>query len=370
MYKISSVKFDLSHDGQLNVDIATKQMQDLIKRVSKWAKYRLLTQRDKNTLLKAGFARDLVDNLVYITERGEGDLTSAVSDWLNVGFSEGAFDPSIYASNEITSTMSQASKGRCYYCESQIQPNSGMVAHYRPPTGYQDGNALKRNAYYFLAYNTDNLVYSCKACSSDSKANQFPTIDNKHSPAVLVTHETPILVNPRTEDPRQFIRFNVVSGKAYGFDSILRFYQTSKAMTPNQVEQLLYRDPSAIPEQTDITEQVISKPEVDIQYRQWRQSLHECDANYLSRGQRSIEILNLNRPSLVRSRLAHLRGLRAMYMQIFSASDSPERQAIIQNLKHWKNGNFDDATLAQFHSITVDALNTWDAETAKMRGAQ
>lgn len=275
-------------------------------------------------------------------------------DHLSVGFAQAAFDPSLYAGKKILQQLQQASKGCCYWCESLIEhdcsQSSQAVSHYRPPEGVLENGILRRNTYYSLAYDTSNLLYSCTKCSEQYKGLQFPLLDQKRMPQASQSQESPALVNPYTDSPRDFIRFNPINGQAFAFDRVQAFYlQTGKGgdgerLSVHQIEELLWSDPRNIPLQKDHNGNAISLTDIDKAYQNWMKTLTEHESAGLSRGLQSINILGLNRPSLIRARVAHLQAVRGLYLEHPNVTES---------------ANIDELSVCQYSSLTTDALHTW-----------
>ncbi|MCE7990953.1 MAG: hypothetical protein HEP71_03200 [Roseivirga sp.] len=111
--------------------------------------------------------------------------------------------------------------GKCAYCENkELKPE---VEHYRPKkrvTGKPD-----HPGYYWLCYEWTNLLPSCRYCNTEGgKGNHFPVAGThvKATPKVnnrldeaeckidsqTLLDEKPYLLNPETDDPTRFIRFN------------------------------------------------------------------------------------------------------------------------------------------------------------------
>jgi uncharacterized protein (TIGR02646 family) len=115
---------------------------------------------------------------------------------------------------------------KCAYCEVKMTGDYGAVEHYRPKTGWKENDAdqLHRPGYYWLAYEWTNLLCSCDKCNSAArKGNLFPLRDpaTRDIPCKDISREVPLIINPTTEDPGQYLRFNeymavpaVVDGKA------------------------------------------------------------------------------------------------------------------------------------------------------------
>jgi uncharacterized protein (TIGR02646 family) len=98
---------------------------------------------------------------------------------------------------------------KCCYCEKPIA--NGSLDHYRPKKGWQQnqGDALNRPGYYWLAYRWSNLLLSCSECNDQSqKGNLFP-IDNIRAinQSSNLNDEQAILINPYYENPNTYISF-------------------------------------------------------------------------------------------------------------------------------------------------------------------
>lgn len=363
MMPIKAPKIQLSPDQQVKQKAAVKQMQDLLKELSQWVKYRLLTYKDRQQLLRKGYARDLVDNLVYLTQRDASKGVTQKNDSLVTGFTEAAFDPSLYASHEVTSALHTANCGCCSWCEKLIESSDAIVSHYRPPYGYSQFHSLHRSHYYSLAYEHSNLFYSCFDCAEKYKGSQFPVIGCERVPQVPVEQERAIIINPYLDDPRQYIRFNPMNGAAYPYDQVLQFYQDEQGKGASTVDAMLWGDPGNIPLQKDCNGQAISSSMVDGAFCKWlhQQTGHVSD--HLSRGRKTIDTLGLNRPSLLRARNNHLRQLRALYLAQFSTEGETEIPGITELVKSLGVLSDDNgAKVPEFVSLTLDAINTWLAE--------
>jgi len=351
----------LKPDEQVKVDAAIKQMKDLLEQVSKWVKYRLLTPQDRHSLIDNGFASDLVDNLVYLTQRYPVDNFQTKNDQLVTGFTEAAFDPSVYACESISSALKETTVGRCAWCESFIEHSGGVVSHYRPSYGYAKEGTLYRNAYYDLAYNQDNLLYTCKVCAEDNKADKFPVVKGEHLPLVTLQEEKPVLINPYVDDPRQYIRFNPLNGNAYPYDQVLRFYNdVHKIVEASEVDAHIWHDPANIPQQQDVNEKDISLATINDEFAKWKQAQTLNDIG--NRGQQTIDILGLNRPSLVRSRINHLRHIRSLFLAQSSsnAAASSETSSAAELIKTFGAITPEnDMLVPQYISLTIDAISTW-----------
>ncbi|MBK7443102.1 MAG: hypothetical protein IPI65_16790 [Bacteroidetes bacterium] len=125
------------------------------------------------------------------------------------------FDNKIYGDETVKTRLVADQHDKCCFCESKFSDNSfGDVEHYRPKGAYKKVGANANNypGYYWLAYNWNNLMYSCEKCNRKHKKNDFPLYDETtrkpfHNHANDLSHEDTLLINPNTEDPSNFFTF-------------------------------------------------------------------------------------------------------------------------------------------------------------------
>lgn len=253
-----------------------------------------------------------------------------------VGFQSDAFDSSLYASQAIKQQLLEEQRGCCAYCEAYIVATQyGDVEHFRPKAGFnQIHNSAPpshREGYFWLAYTWENLYYACVICNEHHKKNRFPTVGGIHLTFDdSVTEETTALIDPGVEEPRNFIRFNPMTGEAYAFDSF-------HAHFGGDAEEMAWNTPVDLESLSRDASQKIPN----------------------SRGNATIAILGLNRQTLVRQRLEHLRLLRALFdAGNFSEIDDDSAQAATNP----ENSEF----VTEFRSVSLDALQTWHAEKSNV----
>ncbi len=97
---------------------------------------------------------------------------------------------------------------KCGYCESPIGPTSyGDIGLFRPFSLYGIEAELDWN----------NYVYSCTVCNRN-KGSTFPLADERLQskiPYELALHQTPLLLNPRVDEPAEHFAYNM-DGKMIG----------------------------------------------------------------------------------------------------------------------------------------------------------
>lgn len=143
------------------------------------------------------------------------------------------FDNNVYGHGTVKAQLKIDQHDKCCFCEAKFSDNSfGDVEHFRPKGAYKrNGNrSLTYPGYYWLAYDWNNLMYSCEVCNRSFKKNQFPlrnetTRKPNHTHANLLTNEDRLLINPNEEDPSTFITFKEevpvpVNGSLKGSTSI------------------------------------------------------------------------------------------------------------------------------------------------------
>lgn len=341
----------LSENESLKMNAASKQIRDLISRLSEGVKYRVLTKEDRKTLIGEGYAPDLINNIIYLTQRvaKKGLGTSEYCDSLSVGFTYAAFDPSIYASSTIKNNLITLSRGRCCFCETDLQAGrSGVVLHFRPSSVIIRDGLVACSEYYSLAYQQSNLIYTCHACGEVCKSSRFPVTDSRF-PNTSLDKENYLLINPYFEDPRTFIRFNPLNAEVFAFDQVVDFFGDEFDFNSGEVEKKLWEKPTMIPNQKDSDGHCISDPENDKRFAKWLSK--RCHSNY--RGQETINVLCLNRAELVISRWRHLVSSYDSfknYCSTLSPTDNVDMNSFL-NLPQIQSG---------YSSMLVDATNCWD----------
>jgi uncharacterized protein (TIGR02646 family) len=145
-------------------------------------------------------------------------------------FSAEDFKSNIYGHADVKTALIDSHHRKCCYCEAAFTHAAhGDVEHFRPKAGWvQDSEPLNKPGYYWLAYDWDNLLFSCQICNQTYKRNHFPLLDattraNSHQQAIA--GEQPLLIHPANENPEEFISFReeipvAVNGNARGEGTI------------------------------------------------------------------------------------------------------------------------------------------------------
>lgn len=121
------------------------------------------------------------------------------------------FKNNIYAHESVKSTLKEIQNSKCCYCERHIKERS-TVEHFRPKTSFRNHKAEERQypGYYWLAYEWKNLYLACETCNS--KKNDFFPLFNPDERAINhksdIHKEKPILIDPGNDDIEKYITFN------------------------------------------------------------------------------------------------------------------------------------------------------------------
>lgn len=339
MIAISPPSIVYSDDDIAKQNAAKKQMSDLLQRVSNGEIHRTLTAADRTLLENEGFAPDLVNNLVYKTQRFAGGTLSEHTDKLVTGYTDAAIDPSIYASPENTHTLEVNNQGNCAFCDSHLSAtDSGEVFHFRPAAILQQGNVITRSPYNGLAYDINNLHFACKGCCEHHKQSRFP-VSGERYPAIPIADEKPMLLNPYSDQPADFICYSPLTGEAYPLDLLQDFFVDFKGMTKNDVKSYLLANPQALPEfPNEAHTSVEAETETQKAFINW---LSKVDpAQY--RGYQTIQLFGLNRESLLYRRFA---ALARQYIDFTAGKTAQEAM--------------------EYRATCSDALNTWQEDAKK-----
>lgn len=109
---------------------------------------------------------------------------------------------------ELKKYLHEAFHGKCGYCEIKIElPDLGRVDRYRPNNGVRDQNEYYEDLYWWLTFEWDNLVYSCKECNQ-FKGNYFPIKGRRalnENDDYVSEHR--MLLNPYLDEPENHLRY-------------------------------------------------------------------------------------------------------------------------------------------------------------------
>ncbi|AEE49400.1 hypothetical protein [Haliscomenobacter hydrossis] len=132
------------------------------------------------------------------------------------------FDSAIYGHASVKEALISVQNKKCCFCESFVRHIAhGDVEHFRPKGGYQiDPDAsLITPGYYWLAYDFENLYFSCQICNQKYKRNFFPLTDDSkriksHHHFTNLHLEEPLIIDPANDNPEDHIYFDQEIPKA------------------------------------------------------------------------------------------------------------------------------------------------------------
>lgn len=184
---------------------------------------------------------------------------------------------------QVKRALSQLFGNKCAYCESSLGTQDLHTEHYRPKAEVTLTKNPDKSGYWWLAADWDNLLPACIHCNrspgidhasgkhhKSGKGNHFPLLPG--SPRATIAGqeatELPALLNPRFDEPANFLTFKTLRGE-------------SAVCTADHAKS---------------------------------------SAASSQRADDTIDILGLNRPGLVNRRNAHLRKLRSAIKAFLDAA--------------------------------------------------
>lgn len=120
----------------------------------------------------------------------------------------------IYGDESVKTQLIDEQAGKCCFCEADFTANGyGDVEHFRPKAGYQitPSGRLNRPGYYWLAYDWQNLFFSCQICNQQYKKNYLPLDDEtRRARNHTLDHlaETLAILHPAADNPADHLTFN------------------------------------------------------------------------------------------------------------------------------------------------------------------
>jgi len=124
------------------------------------------------------------------------------------------FDSSLYAHHKIKNKLKELQHDKCCFCEAKLTHTShGDVEHFRPKKAYKQNDKDKYlyPGYFWLAYNWENLFFSCQLCNQRHKGNLFPLFDKTSRMLNYngkISSEKYIFIHPSLDNPEEHITFN------------------------------------------------------------------------------------------------------------------------------------------------------------------
>lgn len=129
----------------------------------------------------------------------------------NAGRRKFSIDNSIYGHSTVKEALITLQHDKCCFCERKVSAGEpGHIEHYRPKGGYKKDNLSKlvKPGYFWLAYDFDNLFFSCNRCNSSYKKNYFPLADESKrvtNPTGVISSEDPLIICPSIDATNDLI---------------------------------------------------------------------------------------------------------------------------------------------------------------------
>ncbi len=137
-------------------------------------------------------------------------LNNMVANNQPIGYKH--FKKDLYGALDVRHQLLTDQHEKCAYCETTLlDKGGGEVEHFRPKTKYRatrQRGASHAPAYYWLAYDWNNMLCSCHECNR-IKSTLFPLVQeaNRDIQHQNIGQEQPILVNPCQLDPANIMEY-------------------------------------------------------------------------------------------------------------------------------------------------------------------
>jgi uncharacterized protein (TIGR02646 family) len=117
--------------------------------------------------------------------------------------------PPLWLHKDVRDPLWKLHNGKCAYCERtrEIKRESD-VEHYRPKAAIMGQSGI---GYWWLAYNWCNYLYACKPCNQGAKKTQFPLLPGgvrAKSATDSLTAERPALLNAFDDNPEECLTYD------------------------------------------------------------------------------------------------------------------------------------------------------------------
>jgi uncharacterized protein (TIGR02646 family) len=157
-----------------------------------------------------------------------------------------SFDPKVFAHPDVVQALTKLFHGKCVFCETTLDGDELAVVHYRPAGGALDlKGGFAPDHYWGLAYTWANLYSSCRECERH-KGHRFPVRGTRASANPLegrqLARENPLLLDPCADVPSDHLVFRE-TGEERGVvtSSTARGRQTIEVLGLNRRSLVLKR---------------------------------------------------------------------------------------------------------------------------------
>lgn len=177
------------------------------------------TPSDRPSIIFSRGPRKGLDKLEEATKALKARYLQYKTD-IKLGKKKFKFDSNLYGHKAIKAALKRLQHNKCCFCEAKISHIAyGDVEHFRPKAAYKRfaRDSYQYPGYYWLAYNWDNLFFSCQRCNQEYKRNLFLLADE--TTRVLshegdISTEEYIFLHPSHDNPEEHITFEYEVPKA------------------------------------------------------------------------------------------------------------------------------------------------------------
>jgi uncharacterized protein (TIGR02646 family) len=182
------------------------------------------------------------------------DETKANNTAYTTGQRKFSIKQSIYGHKEVKESLIALQNDKCCFCERKVSAGEpGHIEHFRPKGGYQkdEKSKLVKPGYYWLAYDFQNLFFSCNRCNSSYKRNYFPLVDEtkrvtNHTGNLM--DEDPLILSPADDTIASHLVFEqeIIKPKNRSLKGKETIKRTGLNRNPLVAERLTFLEPLKI----------------------------------------------------------------------------------------------------------------------------
>ena len=160
--------------------------------------------------------RVLIPEVLRSTAARRQEAEAHIAAMVQGGVAPGSKDfAALWRQPTVKEELWNMHNGRCCYCE-RIRDlrREGDVEHFRPKAAVTE-KVPQRPGYWWLAYEWENLFWSCKTCNEEFKKSHFPIRGTRAlGPEHELEEEYPCLLDPVDDDIDGSVAFDWKDGGA------------------------------------------------------------------------------------------------------------------------------------------------------------
>jgi uncharacterized protein (TIGR02646 family) len=141
----------------------------------------------------------------------------------------------VYAKREVMKALAELFYGKCAFCESSVGASAAPIRHHFRPKqdAVDDQGDVSRPHYWWLAYEWDNIYFTCQRCATSAGA-RFPVRGERApigSTGAALENEARLLIDPCRDRPEQHLLFaddGIVAARSESAEATIDTYNLNR----------------------------------------------------------------------------------------------------------------------------------------------